>query len=150
MLPSLHSDFSRGRLGGLVFPSLSEFSTVSCDTHSQRLGLANIAEIDVFFWNSLVFSMIQRMLAIWSLVPLPLLKSAWTPAISWFTYYWSLAWRILSITLLTSFNHILIKIIQFLQSFFKGKWKIFVWEWFLLGIVSVFNFMFLNTISFII
>ena len=29
--------FSRGRSGGLVFPSLSEFSTVYCDPHSQRL-----------------------------------------------------------------------------------------------------------------
>ena len=32
-----HSDFSRGRLGFLVFPSLSEFSTVYCDPYSQRL-----------------------------------------------------------------------------------------------------------------
>ena len=31
MLPDLHTGFSRGRLGGLVFPSLSEFSTVYCD-----------------------------------------------------------------------------------------------------------------------
>ena len=30
-------NFSRGRSGGLVFPSLSEFSTVYCDPHSQRL-----------------------------------------------------------------------------------------------------------------
>ena len=44
--------------------------------------------------------MIQWMLAIWSLVPLPFLKPAWTSGISWFTYCWSLAWRILSITLL--------------------------------------------------
>ena len=29
--------FSRGRSGGLVCPSLSEFSTVYCDPHSQRL-----------------------------------------------------------------------------------------------------------------
>ena len=28
---------SRGRSGALVFPSLSEFSTVYCDPHSQRL-----------------------------------------------------------------------------------------------------------------
>ena len=28
----------------------------------------------MFFWNSLAFPMIQRMLAIWSLVPLPFLK----------------------------------------------------------------------------
>src|SRR5574340_682789 len=33
----LHIGFSRGRSGGLVFPSLSEFSTVYCDPHSQRL-----------------------------------------------------------------------------------------------------------------
>ena len=54
----------------------------------------------MFFWNSLAFSMIQRMLAIWSLVPLPFLKPAWTSGSSWFTCCWSLAWRILSITLL--------------------------------------------------
>ena len=40
------------------------------------------------------------MLAILSLVPLPFLKPAWTSGSSWFTYCWSLAWRILSITLL--------------------------------------------------
>ena len=44
--------------------------------------------------------MIPQMLAIWSLVPLPFLKAAWTSGSSWFTYFWSLAWRILSITLL--------------------------------------------------
>ena len=41
----LHIGFSRGRSGGLVFPSLSEFSTVCCDPHSQRLGIVNKAEI---------------------------------------------------------------------------------------------------------
>ena len=35
MLPDLHIGFSRGRSGGLVFPSLSEFSTVYCDPHSK-------------------------------------------------------------------------------------------------------------------
>ena len=54
----------------------------------------------MFFWNSLAFSMIQQMLAIWSLVPLPFLNPAWTSGISQFTYCWSLAWRILGITLL--------------------------------------------------
>ena len=44
--------------------------------------------------------MIQRMLAIWSLVPLPFQKPAWTSESSRFMYCWSLAWRILSITLL--------------------------------------------------
>ena len=55
--------------------------------------------VDVFL-NSLAFSMIQLVLAIWSLVPLTFLNSAWTSGISQFTYCWSLAWRILSITLL--------------------------------------------------
>jgi len=40
------------------------------------------------------------MLAIWSLVPLPFLNPALASGSSWFMYYWSLAWRILSITLL--------------------------------------------------
>ena len=44
--------------------------------------------------------MIQWILAIWSLVPLPFLKPAWTSGSFQFTYCWSLAWRILSITLL--------------------------------------------------
>ena len=37
LLPDLHTNFSRGRSGGLVFPSLSEFSTVYCDPHSHRM-----------------------------------------------------------------------------------------------------------------
>ena len=44
--------------------------------------------------------MIQWMLAILSLGPLPFLKPAWSSGSSWFMYCWSLAWRILSITLL--------------------------------------------------
>ena len=40
------------------------------------------------------------MLTIWSLVPLPFLNPAWTSGSSPFTYSWSLAWRILSVTLL--------------------------------------------------
>ena len=54
----------------------------------------------MFFWNSRAFSMTQRMLAISSLVLLPFLNPAWTCGISQFTYCWSLAWRILIITLL--------------------------------------------------
>ena len=44
--------------------------------------------------------MIQWMLAIWSLVPLPFPDLACTSGSSWFKYCWSLAWRILNITLL--------------------------------------------------
>ena len=36
-----------------------------------------------------------------SFFPLPFLNPAWTSGSSWFTYYWSLVWRTLSITLLT-------------------------------------------------
>ena len=54
----------------------------------------------MFFWNSLAFSMIQRILAIWPLVPLPFLNPAWTSGSSRFTYCWNLAWRVFSIILL--------------------------------------------------
>ena len=45
--------------------------------------------------KALAFVMILWMLAIWSLVPLPFLNPAWPSGSSWFTYCWSLAWRIL-------------------------------------------------------
>ena len=85
----------------------------------KSLSVVNEAEVN-FFFNSLAVSMIQWMLAIWSLVPLPFLNPAWTsgnsqfmycfllgffspsPLLSshWLMYCWSLAWRIFSITLL--------------------------------------------------
>ena len=37
LLLDLHIGFSRGRSGGLVFPSLSEFSIVYCDPHERLL-----------------------------------------------------------------------------------------------------------------
>ena len=55
MLPDLHIGFSRGRSGGLVFPSLSEFSTVYCDPHSRGFGIVNKGEIDVFLEFSSFF-----------------------------------------------------------------------------------------------
>ena len=44
----------------------------------KGFGIVNKAqkEKSMFFWNSLAFSMIQRMLTIWSLVPLPFFKSS--------------------------------------------------------------------------
>ena len=65
----------------------------------KGFSVINEAEVDVF-WKSLAFLMIQRMLAIWSLAPLPFLNPVWPSGSSQFTYCWSLAWRILSITLL--------------------------------------------------
>ena len=64
----------------------------------------------------MLFLMIQQMLAIWSLVSLPFLNPAWTSGSSPFTYCWSLAWRILSITLLAC------EIISF-SLWFKWKYK---------------------------
>ena len=69
----------------------------------------------MLFWYSLAFSMIRRMLAIWSLVALPFLDPAWTSGSSQFKDCWSLTWRILSNTLLAcemstvvrSFHHCL-------------------------------------------
>ena len=43
-------------------------------------------------------------MAILSLVPLPFLNPTWTTGSSQFKYCWNLAWRILSITLLTKVN----------------------------------------------
>ena len=51
----MHTDFSGGRSGGLVFPSLSEFSTVCCVPHSQGFGIVNKAEVDVFVELSCFF-----------------------------------------------------------------------------------------------
>ena len=51
----------------------------------------------MFFWNSLAFSVIPWMLAIWSLIPQHFLNPACTSGSSWFIYCWSLAWRILNI-----------------------------------------------------
>ena len=56
MLPGLHIGFSGGRSGGLVFPSLSEFSRVYCDPHKVKgFGIVNKAEIDVFLELSCFF-----------------------------------------------------------------------------------------------
>ena len=52
MLPDLQTDFSGGRSGGLVFPSLSEVSTVYC---VKCFGIGNKAEVDVFLELSCLF-----------------------------------------------------------------------------------------------
>ena len=48
MLPDLHTDFSRGRSGGLVFSSLSEFCIVCCYRLVKGFGVVSKAEVDVF------------------------------------------------------------------------------------------------------
>ena len=58
----------------------------------------------MFFWNSLAFPMIQQMLAIWSLVPLPFLNPSLTsgnsqfmcfkPGLENFEYYFARVWNV--------------------------------------------------------
>ena len=48
MLLDLHTGFSGGRSGGLVFPSLEEFSTVVVIHTVKGFGIINKAEVDVF------------------------------------------------------------------------------------------------------
>ena len=61
-------------------------------------GFRVVNEAEVFFWNSLAFSMIQWMLAIWSLVPLPFLNPAWISevlsscTIEHFEHYFTSVW----------------------------------------------------------
>ena len=78
----------------------------------------------MFFWNSLAFSMIQRMLAIWSLVPLLFLKPAWTSGSSRFMYCWSLAW--------TSFEH------YFTSMWHECSWAV-VWAFFGIAFLWIWN-----------
>ena len=62
--------------------------------------VVNEAEVDFCVCNCFAFSMIQQLLAILFLVVLPFLNPACASGSSQFMYCWSLAWRILSITLL--------------------------------------------------
>ena len=65
----------------------------------KGFGMVNKAEVDVFLELSCFF---DNPTDVGNLIsgPLPFLKPAWTSENSWFMYSWSLAWRILSITLL--------------------------------------------------
>ena len=58
-------------------------------------GFLVVTEAAVFL-DSLAFSMIWQMLAIWSLAPPPFLNSACISGSSQYMYCWSLSWRILS------------------------------------------------------
>ena len=69
----------------------------------KAFGIVNKAEIYVF-WNSIVFSMIQGMLAIWSLVLLPFLKPQLEhlelhgscTAEAWLGEFWALLYSVFS------------------------------------------------------
>ena len=64
-------------------------------------GFSVVSETEAdFFGNSLAFSMIQQMLAIWSLVPLLFLNPGWTSGSSWVHIMLKLSLEDLNITLL--------------------------------------------------
>ena len=103
-----------------IFPQFVVIHTV------KGFSVVNETEIDFFFfWNSLAFSMIQLMLAISSLVLLPFLNPACTSGSSWFTYYWSLAWRILSPILLACEMSTIVQYLNILWHCpLRLKWKL--------------------------
>ena len=83
----------------IYFCFIDYTKTFDCVDHNQlwkilkEMGIVNKAEIDVFLELS-CFLMIQQMLAIWSLVPLPFLKPAWTSgswliAEAWLGEFWA-------------------------------------------------------------
>ena len=77
-----------------LFKYFPQFFVIHTD---KVFSIVNEAEVDVF----LKFScFLHEILEIRSLVPLPILNPACTSGSSQFTYCWSLAWRILSRTLL--------------------------------------------------
>ena len=90
----------------------------------KGFGIVNKAEVD-FFLELSCFFYDPVVLAIWLLVPLLFLKPAWTSGSSRFTYCWSLAWRILSITLLACEMSAIVR--EFEHSlalpFFGIEWK---------------------------
>ena len=55
MLPDLHTDFSGGRSGGLVFPSLSDFPQFVVIYTVKGFDIVNKAEVDVFLELSCFF-----------------------------------------------------------------------------------------------
>ena len=64
----------------------------------KGFGVLSKAKVNDFLGLSCFFDD-QRMLAVWSLVPLPFLNPAWTSGSSRFTCCWSLTCKILRITL---------------------------------------------------
>ena len=75
--------------------SFSYLEPVCCSMCSSNCCFLTCTQM--FFWNSLAFLTIHWMLAIWSLVPLPFLKPAWTFEVhnscaveAWLGEFWAL------------------------------------------------------------
>ena len=90
--------FLRRQESGLVILSFLKNFLLRCDSH-KRFSVINEVEVDIFLeFSCFPYDSMNCGSSIF--VPLPFLNSSWTSGSSWFTYCWSLAWRILSIILL--------------------------------------------------
>ena len=88
----------------------------------KGFGIVNKAEVDIFL-DLLLFQWSSGCWQIWSLVPLPFLSPVWISGSSRFTYCWSLAWRILSITLLACEMSAIVCSLNVLCHFFSWDWN---------------------------
>ena len=121
LLPDLHTDFSRCRSGGLVFPSLEEFSTVVVIHTVKGFGVVN--EADVFLEFSCFFhdptdvgnltsgssAFSKSSLNIWKFSGHVLLKSSLENFTQYFTSLWdqrncAVVWTFFGIALLWDWN----------------------------------------------
>ena len=102
-----------------LFKNFPQFIVI----HTVKVfGIVNKAEVDVFLKLSCFFDD-PADVSNWSMVPLPFLNPAWTSGCSRFTYCWSLAWRILSITLLSMWDGCSCVAVW---AFFS---IVFLWDW---------------------
>ena len=105
----------------------------------KGFGIVNEAKVDVFLELSCFFDDLTDV-DIWYVVPLPFLKPAWTSGTSQFMYYWSLAWRILSITLLACEMNAIVRSLNIfchiLSSGLEWKWP-FPVLWTLLSFLNL-------------
>ena len=113
----LHTDFSRVRSGGLVFPSLSEFSSLLWSTQSKAL-VVNKAEVDACFFDdltdfgNLIFdssAFSESSLNIWKFLVHVLLKPVLENFEHYFTSMWDesncvVVWAFFGITFLWDWN----------------------------------------------
>ena len=149
LLLDLHTDFSGGRLGGLVFPSLSEFSTVCCDPHKD-FGIVNKTEVDVFLELSCFFddptdvgylisgssAFCKSSLKIWKFTVHVLLK----PGLGNFEHYFTSMWDECNCALTSMWNECNCVVVwAFFGIAFLWDWKIelygfMVMRWLLEGL----------------
>ena len=143
MLPDLHTDFSGGRSGDQVFPSLEEFSTVCCYPH-EGFGIVDKAEVDVFlelsrFFNdpmdvgnlisgSSAFS--KSSLNIWNFMVHILLK----PDLENFEHYFATMWDKCNYAVVWTLRNSPYEALRSLWTFApkdpKSTWVQFLKEWF--------------------